>query len=209
MLKSKTGIVIVLTLLGAGLFIVVLHSRWRTTSITTRFGTNNVKQASFSTLDRSEDPQDSVLAGSRYWEKASKTVEDMIKDKLKSNPNADPNLLAVWQHQVAQHKLELSSYKTNPDDVDKVSIQEWRQKLRPPPTTPAVRLDLPFLTRGSVEIRPERIPPPANSADIYYSLLTAPKYHDTRISLQYLTWFQTVDPKQVCLLATKLRRGGH
>ena len=47
------------------------------------------------------------------------------------------------------------------------------------------------------EIRPERLPPPANSSDIYFSLLTVPKFHDTRFSLQYLTWLQTIDPKQV------------
>lgn len=60
--------------------------------------------------------------------------------------------------------------------------------------------DLPSLKRGSVEIRPERLPPPAHSSDIYYSLLTAPVYHNLRFSLQYLTWLQTVDPKQVSLL---------
>ena len=58
---------------------------------------------------------------------------------------------------------------------------------------------LPFITRGSVEIRPERLPPPAHSSDIYFSLLTAPKFHNLRFSLQYLTWLQTVDPKQVTI----------
>lgn len=51
--------------------------------------------------------------------------------------------------------------------------------------------------RGTVEFRPERLPPPANSSAIYISLLTAPKFHDVRFSLQYLTWLQTVDPEQV------------
>ena len=77
---------------------------------------------------------------------------------------------------------------------------------QPPPLTtvapttlpPAPKaLDLPSMMRGSVEIRPERIPPPAHSSDIYYSLLTAPVYHNLRFSLQYLTWLQTVDLKQV------------
>ena len=63
----------------------------------------------------------------------------------------------------------------------------------------AVTTSLPFITRGSVEIRPERLPPPAHSSDIYFSLLTAPKYHNLRFSLQYLTWLQTVDPKQVTI----------
>ena len=59
--------------------------------------------------------------------------------------------------------------------------------------------NLPSMKRGSVEIRPERLPPPADSSDIYYSLLTAPLYHNLRFSLQYLTWLQTIDPKQVSL----------
>ena len=67
----------------------------------------------------------------------------------------------------------------------------------PLPPTPNPVKDLPSMKRGSVEIRPERLPPPADSLDIYYSLLTAPVYHNLRFSLQYLTWLQTVDPKQV------------
>ena len=59
--------------------------------------------------------------------------------------------------------------------------------------------DLPSMKKGSVEIRPERLTPPADSSDIYYSLLTAPLYHNLRFSLQYLTWLQTVDPKHVSL----------
>ena len=69
----------------------------------------------------------------------------------------------------------------------------------PPLTTtmnPVIK-DLPSLTRGSAKITPERLPAPAHSSDIYYSLLTAPVYHNLRFSLQYLTWLQTVDPKQV------------
>ena len=69
----------------------------------------------------------------------------------------------------------------------------------PPKTPPNPVKDLPSMKRGSVEIRPERLPPPADSSDIYYSLLTAPLYHNLRFSLQYLTWLQTVDPKQVSL----------
>ena len=68
-----------------------------------------------------------------------------------------------------------------------------------PRTPPNPAKDLPSMKRGSVEIRPERLPPPAHSSDIYYSLLTAPLYHNLRFSLQYLTWLQTVDPKQVSL----------
>ncbi len=59
--------------------------------------------------------------------------------------------------------------------------------------------DLPSMKRGSVEIRPERLPPPTRSSDIYISLLTAAKFHDDRVSLLYLTWLQTFNPKQVSL----------
>ena len=48
-----------------------------------------------------------------------------------------------------------------------------------------------------IEIKPERLAPQLNSTDVYFSLLTAPKYHDSRFSLQYLTWLQTVDPHYV------------
>ena len=74
----------------------------------------------------------------------------------------------------------------------------------PPAPPPNPVKDLPSMKRGSVEIRPERLPPPAHSSDIYYSLLTAPVYHNLRFSLQYLTWLQTVDPKQVSLIETPL-----
>ena len=60
---------------------------------------------------------------------------------------------------------------------------------------------MPFLTLpdGSSDfvIKPERIPPPDNGSDIYISVLTAPVYHESRFALQYVTWLQTVDPKNV------------
>ena len=60
--------------------------------------------------------------------------------------------------------------------------------------------ELPFLTLSGgfgAKVKPERLPPPANSSDIYISVLTAPIYHDKRFALQYLTWMQTVDLKNV------------
>lgn len=65
---------------------------------------------------------------------------------------------------------------------------------------------LPSMKIGLVEIRPERLPPPDQSSDIYISLLTAPKFHNMRFSLQYLTWLQTIDPKQVTLYNIKVMR---
>jgi hypothetical protein len=69
--------------------------------------------------------------------------------------------------------------------------------------------DLPSMNRGSVEIRPERLPPPTRASDIYISLLTAAKFHDDRVSLLYLTWLQTFNPKQVSwpLSATSQYKG--
>lgn len=55
----------------------------------------------------------------------------------------------------------------------------------------------PYITVGTLEIKPERLPAPVNSSDIYISVLTAPVYHNSRFALQYLTWLQTVDPKNV------------
>ena len=61
--------------------------------------------------------------------------------------------------------------------------------------------ELPFLilSGGSAgaKVKPERLPPPANDSDIYISVLTAPVYHDKRFAVQYLTWMQTVDLKNV------------
>ena len=61
-------------------------------------------------------------------------------------------------------------------------------------TASSVVNSLPFITKGSVDITPERLPPPTNSSDIYFSLLTAPVFHNLRFSPQYLTWLQIVDP---------------
>ena len=198
--KSRIAVIIVLTALGAALFVVVLHSRWRaTTSINISNQQRLVSSTSESSADVNKKTTGSVLAGSKYWNKAINVVESLIRDKLKSDPRADPDLLATWQRQVSNHKpsdeSDGSVKKTSPESP--LDNQQAKQKVIPPPTVPTVRKDFPFLTRGSVEIRPERIPPPAHSSDIYISLLTAPKFHDTRISLQYLTWLQTVDPKQV------------
>ena len=210
--KSRIAVIIVLTVLGAGLFVVVLQSRWRTTTVdfvknnkqrppnSEQSGTNSQNPSDVN----KESETDSVLAGSKYWKKAVKVVENLIKDKLKSDPHADPNLSAAWLHQVSNQNPEPSGPEMNVEIVKKIPFktslddQNVKQALKPSPAAPTInRQDLPFLTRGSVEIRPERLPPPAHSSDVYISLLTAPKFHDTRISLQYLTWLQTVDPKQV------------
>ena len=63
--------------------------------------------------------------------------------------------------------------------------------------------ELPFLTLlggSGAKVKPERLPPLANSSDIYISVLTAPVYHDKRFAVQYLTWLQTVDLRNVSSL---------
>lgn len=40
---------------------------------------------------------------------------------------------------------------------------------------------------------------PQNKSDIYISVLTTHKYHQSRLSRQFVTWMQTVDSKQVSI----------
>ena len=46
----------------------------------------------------------------------------------------------------------------------------------------------------------ERVYLPHNGSDIFMSVLTTHKYHDKRLSRLFVTWMQTVDPKQVSQL---------
>ena len=64
---------------------------------------------------------------------------------------------------------------------------------------------LPYITIGSIDIKPERKPPLANLSDVYISVLTAPVYHNSRFAVQYLTWLQTVDPKNVSQFTSLFR----
>ena len=43
----------------------------------------------------------------------------------------------------------------------------------------------------------ERVSLPQNGSDIFMSVLATHKYHDKRLSRLFVTWMQTVDPKQV------------
>eukprot|EP00731_Ephydatia_muelleri_P007076 Em0003g1324a len=43
----------------------------------------------------------------------------------------------------------------------------------------------------------ERVELADDGSNIYISVLTTPGYHDSRLSRQYITWMQTVHPKQV------------
>ena len=122
-------------------------------------------------------------------------VHDSRKNKyaqkvLRGNPKVPSTVLekvAIADHKAAPIQLTTTATKTSPVSfkfTDTSSNTSFMNKL-------------PSMTRGSVKIRPERIPPPAHSSDIYISLLTATKFHETRISLLYLTWLQTINPIQV------------
>ena len=41
---------------------------------------------------------------------------------------------------------------------------------------------------------------PQNGSDVFISVLTAPKFHDARLSRLFVSWMQTVEPKQVCVV---------
>ena len=43
----------------------------------------------------------------------------------------------------------------------------------------------------------ERVTIPQSTSDIYFSVLTTSKYHQTRLGRQFVTWIQTVDAKQI------------
>ena len=109
---------------------------------------------------------------------------------LQAKPRVSSAILkkvAIADHKAAPIQLTTTSTTTSPVSfkfTDSSSNTSFMNKL-------------PLMTRGSVKIRPERIPPPAHSSDIYISLLTATKFHETRISLLYLTWLQTINPVQV------------
>lgn len=63
--------------------------------------------------------------------------------------------------------------------------------------TRIVSSNVTFSLSPSVTIRPERFDTVYISPEVYMSILTTPKHHPTRFSLQLLTWMQTFNPKQV------------
>ena len=76
-----------------------------------------------------------------------------------------------------------------------------------PPSTSSPTLHVGRTKHGSDEQErrltlAERVELPQDGSDIYISVLTTPGYHDSRLSRQYITWMQTVHPKQVSALPT-------
>ena len=127
-------------------------------------------------------------------------VEDENPDLQSVQAAGKPNSKTVPPNRVMEKAPRIVAYK-GPVLTTRLTAKTSPVRFRFTNTSSDTLLTnkLPSMTRGSVEIRPERMPPPAHSSDIYISLLTTTKFHDTRISLQYLTWLQTIDPKQVSL----------
>ena len=113
--------------------------------------------------------------------------DDDIVSKLKKVPNTILEKAAIADYKAPV----LSTASTTPSPIN--------LKFSKTSSLSTPVKDLPSMKRGSVEIGPERLPSPAHSSDIYISLLTAAKFHDDRVSLLYLTWLQTFNPKQVSL----------
>ena len=113
--------------------------------------------------------------------------DDDIVSKLKKVPNTILEKAAIADYKAPV--LSTASTTTSPINLKFSKTSSLSTPVK----------DLPSMKRGSVEIGPERLPSPAHSSDIYISLLTAAKFHDDRVSLLYLTWLQTFNPKQVSL----------
>lgn len=45
----------------------------------------------------------------------------------------------------------------------------------------------------------ERVSVPQNGSYVFISVLTATKFHDARLSRMFVSWMQTVEPKQVAV----------
>ena len=124
-----------------------------------------------------------------------KNTTKLLKSLLRGKPNQwVPNVFG--KAAIADYKATVSTTTlTTTTSPVRLRFADVASSLSA--SAPTNIKQLPSMKRGSVEIRPERLPPPAHSSGIYISLLTAPKFHDTRVSLLYLTWLQTIDPKQV------------
>ena len=123
----------------------------------------------------------------RHMHNSGRSTREDDVSKLKNVPNTILEKAAIADYKAPV--LSTASTTTSPINL----------KFSKTPSLSTPVKDLPSMKRGSVEIRPERLPPPAHSSDIYISLLTAAKFHDDRVSLLYLTWLQTFNPKQVSL----------
>ena len=73
----------------------------------------------------------------------------------------------------------------------------------PPPNygsrtqTTNVTMSLMASDRTTVVVRPERVYPAADVSNVFVSILTVPKLHNSRLSYQLMSWIQSFDPKQV------------
>ena len=219
-MKQKIAIVLALTVTAAAVFSLTLLPRWRA-----KLGSDRSIN-SFSLLqtavreaiwnrpapgDHLEAKEKSVLLNSNSQSREAIRGGDptLVKNPSEVNFEFQPHM----RHDSGRSPKEddASKLKKVPNTVlEKAAVADYKAPVLF--TTSPISLkftktsslstpvkDLPSMKRGSVEIRPERLTPPAHSSDIYISLLTAAKFHDDRVSLLYLTWLQTFNPKQVSL----------
>ena len=65
-------------------------------------------------------------------------------------------------------------------------------------TTANMTMEVTSSDGKAVIVRPERVvPPAANVSNVYVSVLTVPKLHESRLSYQLMTWTQSFNPRQV------------
>ena len=71
--------------------------------------------------------------------------------------------------------------------------------LQPTTNAPATKIEkvyLPISLGLKIPLEPVQLTG-VNSSDIYFSILSMPRYHRTRLSVLLFTWLQTVNPDQV------------
>ena len=70
-----------------------------------------------------------------------------------------------------------------------------RDRTRPPLIT--ANVTMPLMASTAVVVRPERVYPAADVSNVFVSILTVPKLHNSRLSYQLMSWIQSFNPKQV------------
>ena len=224
-MKPRIAVILALTVTAAAVSSLTLLTRWRTASDQSIDSFSVLQAAVNEALWNPPAPREYPEAkkksvsfpqvnSSRQSLKTSEAVH--IRGGAQTAPNEINFEFQRHMHDSGRSTREddVSKLKKVPNTIlEKVAIADYKAPVlsTASTTTSPINLkfnktslstpvkDLPSMKRGSVEIGPERLPPPAHSSDIYISLLTAAKFHDDRVSLLYLTWLQTFNPKQVSL----------
>ena len=193
-IKPRTAIIIALTVIAVAVSSLVLLPRWRAAA---KAQSSQLSRTNPESLRDQFKPLAAFLSKNEDLQPVQAVADD--REAMWKSPQAVSHASGLGNEKPKLPKFNV--LEKVPVDY-KASVLTTTSSITSPVgqfrfTNPSSSLPLPSMKRGSVEIRPERLPPPVHSSDIYISLLTAPKFHDTRVSLQYLTWLQTIDPKQV------------